>query len=397
MRVQAWRGGLFLVLLVSMAAAGCHPAEPETQPAQLPKVTVSHPIVRELVDEDEYSGWLQASKTVEVRSRVRGHIQKIQFKDGDLVKQDQLLFELDPRPFQAAIDETLANAKALESQQNAAEKDLARYKILIRQGATTQQELDKVEADALAYAARTAAKMQEAERFKLDLEYSRITAPIAGRIGRAMLTEGNLVNAGGSDPLLATIVAVDPVYAYFTIDERSLQRYQKLGREESGEKAKAPLREQKLLFRFGLDSDEGFPHQGLLDFADNKVDASTGTIEVRGTVKNAKGQFVPGSRVRVRIPVSDKYPALLVPDTAVLTDQDKKYLLVLGPDNKVLRRDVSLGKLLEDGQRVILPASQAGQGIQAGDWVITLGLQRARVNYPVEPLDSGGQPVAAGS
>jgi RND family efflux transporter MFP subunit len=355
------------------------------------------------MDEDDYTGWLQASAEVEVRSKVRGHIHKVQFRDGDMVKQGQSLFEIDPRPFQSAVDQSLAKAKVYDAQRLAAEKDVERHRYLIAHKATSQTELDKAEADALSFAAQKAATMQEAEQHKLDLEYSRITAPIAGRISRALLTEGNLVNAGGTDPVLTTIVAIDPIHVYFNVDERSLQLYQKNRPARASDKPAASLREQKIPFRFGLDTDEGFPHAGVLDFGENKVASSTGTIQVRGVVPNGKGLLLPGSRVRVRVPVSDNYQAAVVPDSAVLSDQDRKYLLVLGKENVVLRRDITPGRLLDDGMRVLLPAP--GEETTAGkkewiknwekEWVITLGLQRARVDYPVEPLDSQGQPIQA--
>ena len=380
--------------IVALAAMGCRGEAEKPQPS-LPKVTVSHPVARKLVDEDDFNGWLQATQSVEVRARVRGHIWKIHFRDGEMVKKDQLLFELDPRPFQAAVDEAEAQVRALDAQRVAAEKDVVRYETLVKSNAAPVQELDKSRADALSYVARVAATKEEATKFKLDLEFSRIVAPIAGRIGRAMLTEGNLVQAGGSDPVLTTIVAVDPIYVYFSIDERSMQRYQRMSQSGAEGKPTETIRQWKIPFRFGLDADQGFPHQGTLDFADNRVDPSTGTIEVRGVVANGKGLFVPGSRARVRIPVGDPYEALLVPDTAVLSDQEKRYLLVLGKDNVVLRRDVVLGKLLDDGLRVILPAAGEGEGVKPGDWVITLGLQRARIDDPVQPVDSQGQPIGA--
>lgn len=386
-------GWVSLGAIIAVAALGCRGETEKPQPA-LPKVTVGHPVAKKLVDEDDYNGWLQAPQTVEVRARVRGHIWKIHFRDGDMVKKDQLLFELDPRPFQAAVDEAEAKVKALDAQRIAADKDVIRYETLVKSNAAPVQELDKTRADAASYLAQVAAKKQEATKDKLDLEFSRITAPIAGRIGRALLSEGNLVNAGGSDPVLTTIVAVDPIYAYFSIDERSLQRYQRMPR--AGTDGTQPIRNLKIPFRFGLDTDQGYPHEGTLDFADNKVDASTGTIEVRGVVANTKGLFVAGSRVRVRIPVGEPYESVLVPDTAVLSDQEKRYLLVLGKDNVVLRRDVVLGKLRENGQRVVLPAS-GEEPVGPGDWLITLGLQRARIDYPVDPVDAQGQPIAKAS
>lgn len=391
MVVRIWLAFLTPVLLLELLAVGCHRQTAPSVTLAPPKVTVAHPVVRELTDEDEYSGWLRASEMVEVRGRVRGHIQKIHFQDGDLVQKGQLLFELDPRPFQVSIDQAVAETKAFDAQKVAAEKDVARYSQLVKSGGATQQQLEKAQADALAYDAQIAAKQEEVKRFQLDLEFSRITAPISGRISRAMLTEGNLVNAGGSDPLLTTIVAIDPIFAYFAVDERSLQKSQ---RNRDTDQPRPTLREQQVPFRFALDSDRDFPHEGLLDFAENQLDSGTGTIEVRGRVDNARGLYYPGSRVRVRVPFGKPYTALLVPDTAVLTDQDKKYLLVLGPNRVVLRRDVTLGKLLDDGMRVIVPGSQQDQQLAPDDWVITLGLQRARLNEPVEPLDAKGQPVS---
>lgn len=382
---------------VSLLGSGCNRAAAKPAPAEPPKVTVSRPTVRDVIDEDEYGGWLRAAKTVEVRARVRGHIDKIHFQDGDFVEKDQLLFELDPRPFQVQIDETVAAANALKAQQLAAEKDLARNRELARKGAVTQQELEKSEADALSFAARYAASLQQSERYKLDLEYARVTAPIAGRIGRAMLTEGNLVNAGGSDPLLTTIVSVDPIFAYFTVDERSLQRYLRERRPVEGETTKTTIRERQMPFHFALDSDEGFPHEGTLDFADNQVDSMTGTIEVRGVVANPRGQLVAGSRIRVRVAASESYAAILVPDEAILADQEKRYVLVLGRDNVVLRRDIQPGRLLDDGLRIVRGAGNGPDSLQKDDWIITIGLQRARVNYPVTPLTAEGQPPSVSS
>jgi len=395
------RPSAFVFLFTVLLIAGCDRSASTDNAKEASRVTVAHPIVRSLLDEDDYNGWLEASQTVDLRARVRGHIRKIEFKDGDMVQQGQLLFELDPRPFQAAVEEGEAQVKALEAQKVAADKNVARATDLLKANAVAVSEYEQIVADAHSYTARIAAKMQAVERCKLDLEFSRITAPIAGRIGRAMLTEGNLVNAGGTDPVLATIVAVDPIYVDFNVDERAMQRYQEIGAGRPGKDKQQPLREQKIPLSFGLDTEKGFPHQGYLVFADNKYAAGTGTIMVRGTSPNPDGRLVAGSRVHVRVPVSDKYEAAVVPDFAVLSDQDRKYLLILGKDNVVLRRDVTPGKLLDDGMRVILPAPGEEKAAGNNDWVknwesvwiITLGLQRARIDYPVQPLDSKGQPI----
>ncbi len=323
---------------------------------------------------------------------MRGHIEKIHFHDGDDVKQGDLLIELDPRPFRSAIEECLAQAKALEARKIAADKNVIRTTELLKRNAISAQEQEQIVADALALDAEWKAKLQQAETLKLDLEYSRIVAPIGGRISRAMLTEGNLVNAGGSDPLLTTIVCTDPMYIYFNIDERALQRYMKAHHADSA-KNQQPMRELKLPFSFGLDTDEGYPYEGTLDFVDNKIDPTTGTIPVRGVVGNDRRQFVSGSRVRIRLPVGGPYKATLVPDACVLTDQDKRYVLVLGKGNIALRRDISPGRLLDDGMRVLLAPPQGVAPLEPKDWIITLGMQRARVNYPVEPLDADGQAI----
>jgi len=378
-------------------AWGC--AKPKELPKpSLPRVTVAHPITRELTEESEFGGWLAASASVDVRARVRGHIDKVHFKDGDLVTKGQPLFKLDPRPFQAQIDQSKAQIRAFEAQKVAAEKDVARYTALIQSGGATKQQLEKAEADVKVFDAQVAAQTEVMREQQLNLEFSEVTSPIDGRISKALLTEGNLVNAGGSDPLLTNVVAISPVYVYFNVDERTLQRWQKLLSAEPGGKPtsqRPTVREQKLPIRFGLDTDEGVPHEAVLDFADNKIDPATGTVEIRGVIDNEDRKFLPGERVNVRIGIGKPYQGLLVPESAILSDQEKKYVLVLGKDNIVLRRDIKPGRLLDDGYRVVL--ANDGEPLTPADWIVTLGLQRARVNDPVEPLDADGQAVGGGS
>jgi RND family efflux transporter MFP subunit len=199
----------------------------ESPPPAPPKVTVAHPEQRTLVDEDNYNGWLEAAENVDVRSRVRGHIAKVAFTDGQIIKKGDLLFQLDPRPFEAEVGRTRDELRVVEAQKVAADRDYERMKQLVGEGAVSKSEADKSEARALSLAAQVQAVKQEITRKALDLEYAQITAPIGGKISRAQLTVGNLVNAGGTDPVLTTIVSIDPIYLYFNIDERSLQRYQK--------------------------------------------------------------------------------------------------------------------------------------------------------------------------
>jgi multidrug efflux system membrane fusion protein len=373
------------VVAIAVVVAGCQKAAPRAEPPP-PKVTVSAPETRQIVESDDYNGWIDSPAIVEVRSRVRGHIVKVHFTDGDIVKKDQLLFELDPRPFQQEIDRANEQVGIFQAQLNVALVEEKRMVQLQKTNSASQIEIETSAAKARSLEAQVEAQKKDVERKKLELEYSRVTSPIAGRIGRAMLSEGNLVNAGGSDPLLTTIVAIDPVQIYFAVDERSLQRYQKMSPSTN---PSGTLRERKLPFQFGLETDDGYPHKGVLDFADNRVDSNTGTIQIRGLVSNPQGRFLPGSRVRVRIPFGGEQAAVLVPDTAILSDQDRRYVLVVDEKNVVQRRDIALGKLLDDGMRIVT------SGVKGDERLITLGIQTARINYPVEPVAPATQPAVA--
>src|SRR4051794_5000768 len=217
---------------LGMALNGCDNAPPRAEPPP-PKVSVQHPELRKLVDYDRYNGWLRASDSVDIRSRVRGHLDKTLFSDGDMVKKGQLLFELDPRPFQAEIGRASDQVKIYEAQLVASTREEARMKELVGKGGASQAQVDTAEAQRKSLEAQIEGIKQEVKRRELDLEYSRITAPFAGRIGRAMLSVGSLVNAGGAEEVLATLVSIDPIYVYFNIDERSLQRYM-TGRRSGG-------------------------------------------------------------------------------------------------------------------------------------------------------------------
>jgi RND family efflux transporter MFP subunit len=377
--------GKFIAAAFAALLAGCEKEVVRTEPPP-PKVTVATPETRQLVDADNFNGWIEPLSTVDVRSRVRGHIVKVHFTDGDIVKADQLLFELDPRPLQQDVDRATEQVNIFKAQLKVAQLEEQRMAGLRKTNSASQLEVDMSFAKARSLEAQVEAQQHEVERKKLELEYSRVTAPIAGRIGRAMMTAGNLVNAGGSDPLLATIVAIDPVEVYFSIDERTLQRYQKVvpATQTSG-----TVRERKLPFMFGLESEEGYPHDGTINFADNRVDAKTGTILVRGFIPNPDGKLLPGSRVRVRLPMGDAKPSIVIPDTAILSDQDRRYVLLVGDKNVIQRRDIKPGKLLDDGMRVVT------SGLTANDRLVTMGLQSARINYPVEPVAPATQPAVA--
>ncbi len=377
-----------ILALAGAFSSGCQHDTAAARESRPPKVTVGHPSFAQITDEESYNGWLRALAQVDVRARVRGHIKKVYFHAGDMVAKDQLLFELDPRPFQAQIDQAVAQTKALEAQKVSLAADVARYTDLVKTRVVTQQQLDKAVADLGYSAAQIDAMNEEVKARKLDLEYSRITAPIAGRIGRAMLTEGNLVNAGGSDPILATIFQTDPLALYFSVDESAVQNFQKAELDRYGKEAAkveaAPLRDRKYPVRFALDTDEGFPRQALLDFANPQVDAATGTVEFRAEVPNPDGLFAPGYRTRVQVPLGPPYDAVLVPESAINTDQQYKYLLTVDAKGIVKRCDVQTGRLQENGLRVVTSSKPP---LEKSTQIIVEGVQRARLNYPVEPIE----------
>jgi RND family efflux transporter MFP subunit len=386
MRLQLAAATSLFGTLLLIGLSGCAEAPAAVAP-QPPKVTVMHPEQRDLTNYEEFNGWMAADQTVEVRARVRGHIKKVHFSDGQYVKKGDVLFELDPRPYQAEIGAISDKIKVFDAQKTAADRDAARYRELVPQRAASQKDLDKAEAAVGSLNAEIQATKNQLERSKLDLEYSKITADINGRVSKAELTEGNLVNAGGSDPLLTTIVSVDPVRIYFNVDERSLMRYAKSIGAQGGNLADllANLKDQKATFKFALDGETGFTHEGTLQFGDNRVDPSTGTVQVYGIVPNKEKMFVPGSRVRVRLPIGKPYKANLVPDTAILADQNKRYVLIVDDKKTVRRRDVVLGTLTDEGMRAITPDEKLAEGETVPQWLVIIdNLQRARLNYPVE-------------
>jgi RND family efflux transporter MFP subunit len=366
---------------------GCESPPPAATPPP-PKVMVMHPVARELSDHEEFNGWMAADRTVEVRSRVRGHIKKVHFIDGQYITQGDPLFTLDPRPFQAEIDKASNTLKVFEAQKVAADKEETRLRSLQTKGGASLQQVEKAEADALALAAQISGVQNEIERAKLDLEYSKITADIDGRISKAELTEGNLVNAGGSDPLLTTIVSVDPIRIYFNVDERSMQRYAKSVGAAGGNLSDllANMKDREAKFLFAIDDGESsFTHEGTLRFGDNRVDSSTGTIQIYGSVANADGMFVPGSRVRVRLTIGQPVASTLVPDTAILSDQDKRYVLIVDDKKTARRRNVTLGAITDDGLRAIRAADKLAESESVAKWqVIVDNLQRVRLNDLVE-------------
>ena len=369
-----------LVLCGLPALAGCKNETAKAAPPPPPTVTVAQPIVREVIDYDEYAGRMDAVEQVEVRARVRGYLQSIGFKDGDDVKSGQTLFQIDPRPFEATYKTAQGQVDQLKARRIKNDADVKRYQDLVPKGAASQQDLDRAIGELGETVAGISSAQAEVERARLDLEYAKVTAPIDGMISRAQLTVGNLIGAGGGgDQLLTTIVRLNPIYVYFDVDQRAAQGYRKAAVESRG--AAAPpksVRDMNIKFQFGLASETGFPHEGVIDFIDNKVDATTGTISIRGEVKNDQEVFRPGFFARVRVAAGNTYKALLVSDRAVGTQQGQKYVLVIDDKNTVIFRPVTLGTAQEGGLRVVR------SGLAAGERVVVNGLQRARPGSTVK-------------
>ncbi len=374
---HTWPSGL-AGLALGLLLAGCQPETP-LAPTEPPVVTVSRPIEKDVTDYDQYTGRLEAAQTVEVRAQVRGELVAIHFKDGSVVKEGELLFEIDPRHYQAALDVARAKKANAEANKKLADTEFDRtYRLFQNKGATAQ-EVEVWVAKKNVTIAEVKQAEGEIDRAQLDVEFCKIKAPITGRISRPLVTRGNIVNAGGGDTLLTTIVSIDPIYVYFDVDERSLELFRQRRDKEVGPAAenKPPV----IPIYLGLVADDNqYPRAGFIDFAENKLNAATGTIRVRGVFPNKDGRLTPGQFARVRIPVGDKYRGLLVTDQAIGIDQGQKYVLVVNSQNKVEYRPVTPGRL--DGDlRIFSPDS----GVKADDWVIVNGVQRVRPGIPVTP------------
>jgi membrane fusion protein, multidrug efflux system len=361
------------------ALSGCGGGVPAAVAPPVPEVIVSKPEVRQVTDYFEFPGQVMPVEEVEVRARVTGYLVKVNFTDGQNVKKGDLLYEIDPRPYQAALQRAEGELVRNRSLMVKAQLNLARSKRLRPSGAVSEDEYEQHVAN-LDVLKGTIESAQGAVRdAELNLEFTKITSPIDGRVSRTRLTVGNLVQTGaGESNVLTTVVSTNPVYVYFDIDEHTLLRYYQLAFKTNQELHPNHLKDRKFPVEIGLASEVGFPHKGIMDFADNRLERSTGTIRVRGIFPNPREYLTPGLYVRVRIPFGDPHQALLVDDRAVNTDQKLKYLLTVNQENVVEYRRVSVGRLL-DGLRVI------ESGLQADDLVVVKGVQRARPGSKVQP------------
>ncbi|MGB8356094.1 MAG: efflux RND transporter periplasmic adaptor subunit [Chthoniobacteraceae bacterium] len=370
----------FIALLV---LASCGQPKPAAPPP--PSVIVNQPVQHMVVDWDEYSGRLQSPETASIAARVSGLIVDSPFKEGALVKKGDVLFVIDDRPFKADLDNKRAAVAKDNAQLSLADIQLHRNAELLKTRVIAQQDYDTANATYEQAVAQLAADKAAEETSALNFEWTRVTAPFTGRISRMAVTTGNLVNGGGASQAtqLTTLVSVDPVYCYVPVPERSYVTYQQVARQEKH----TSLEDANISCFMQLENETDFGHAGTIDFIDNAVDPATGTIQLRGVFPNPNGLLKPGLFARLRIPGSVPYQALLVPDAAVGTQQDERFLLITGSNNIVESRPVKLGRLFGE-LRVI------SDGLKPGDKVIVDGLQKARPGAPVNPSEAPIPPEA---
>ena len=384
--VRGWLGSGLLCALLAAAATGCTTSAPKAKEQKVVEVTVTTPITDTVLDYQDFTGRLDAYRTVEIRARVPGYLtQQIMFREGDRVKKDQPLYLIDPRPYQAAYDQAVTQIALNQATLNYAKATLSRDKAA-GFSAVSPQQIDQDEAAVAEADARVNSAKANAEAARINLDFTRITAPFDGRISRRAVDPGNVVI--GDNTMLTTLVTETPVYAYFDVDERTFLDLQKLQTEWLNPLVKLKaglslpgvnslpvdggitlLAQSKVLMR--LANEDKYTRIGAINFVDNRVIATSGTIRMRGVFENDSGDLTSGLFARVRLPIGKPYKALLVPDEALLSDQGRKYLYVVNANNEVVYHDVELGQLIE-GLRVIK------KGLSADEQVIVVGMQRVR-------------------
>lgn len=351
------------ILLAAVLVAGCGSAASTDMMPPPPEVSVAPVVARDVRQWDEFVGRIEAVESVELRPRVSGYIDRVAFVEGSEVAQGDLLFVIDQRPYRAALAQAEAELARATTQATLARSEAARARRLAEARAISAEELDQREAAAAQAGAAVAAAEAAVAVAQLNFDFTEVRSPIAGRAGRAFVTAGNLAQADAT--LLTTVVSLDPVYAYFEGDEHAYLRYNAMDRNggrQSSRRARNPV-------RVGLSDEVGYPHEGEMDFMDNRVDPHTGTIRARAVLSNADRIFTPGLFARIQLLGSDTFRALLIDDKAVLTDQDRKFVYVVGADGTAQRRDVQLGRIV-DGLRIV------ESGLQEGDQVIVNGVQK---------------------
>jgi RND family efflux transporter MFP subunit len=377
-----------LTAFLALVVVACGSNEYVEPPA--PAVTVARPESRGVVDYLEFTGTTEAINSVDIRARIQGFLQEVNFEEGAYVEEGDLLYVIEPDEYKARVNRAEASLEVARTGKVLAEATLARMEEAYESRAISEVDLLEARARAAAAASLVDQARADLERAQLDLSYTRIYAPISGRVGRTLVDPGNLVGAEDKT-LLTTLIQYDPIYAYFDMSERNLLEIlgmaaeQRTGTRRTGDYSE----ESKTPVQLGRANDEGYPFEGLVDFSDQQVDAQTGTFLVRGVFPNPEPlMLLPGLFVRLRIPLQEHEGALLVTDRAIGSDQSGKFLLVVDEENVVQHRRVETGALV-DGLRVI------ESGIEASDWVVVNGLLRARPGSKVTPQREGETPPPA--
>jgi RND family efflux transporter MFP subunit len=377
------------ILATGILLAGCGKGAPAGGPPQgaggPPPVSVA-PVTKRAVQEfDEFSARLEAVESVDIRARVAGTLDKVHFSEGQKIKKGDVLFTIDPRPFAMEVAKVEARIAATRTQWGLAKSELTRAEKLLPMQAISLQEVDQLRAAVRNGETSIQAAQAELNVAKLNLSFTRIASPIDGRISRAAVTPGNLVNAG--EPVLTTVVSMDRVYAYFDASEATYLKYVRAAKDGTRQSS----RETANPVLMGLSDEEGYPHTGSMDFVDNRLNPATGSMRARAVFDNSNAQFTPGLSARIKLIGSGSYEATVVPDRAITTDQTRKIVMVIGANNIVEPREVKPAALI-DGMRVVT-------GVKAGENIIIEGLQRAFPGAPVTPqvmkVDDKGMPITA--
>jgi RND family efflux transporter MFP subunit len=365
----------FVLLGLCLGLAGCARAPAGPPPAPL-SVSFSRPVEKEITDYATYTGRTSAVDSVGVRARVWGYLNKVNFKEGTLVTKGDVLFEIDPLTYEATLHQAEGSLASIQARVERLDADLVRARRMIQTHAVSQEDYDKVAGDRGEAVASRESLKAAVERAKLDLRYTKVTAPVSGRVSRYLVTVGNLIQAGDQNggTLLTTIVSVDPMYVDFDVDEYTVLRVREMIRQGKAKSA----RDAPLPVFLGLANEDGFPHQGVVNFVDNQVNPKTGTLRLRGVFVNKDEALSPGYFARIRVPIGFPHRALLISDRAVDTDQGQKIVYVIDKDNKVATRPVRLGAL-HDGLRAV------DDGLKADERIVVNGLQQVRPGATVEP------------
>lgn len=375
---------LRLTMTLSIAvliASGCGPSR-QMPKAEPPNVTVAPAIKRQVVDFSEYTGHIEAVASVDVYAKVSGYLEKVAFEDGALVKKGDLLFEIDKRTYQAEYNQATSQKELFLAKKALADATLARNKKLVGSGAVSQELFDESVAAANEAAAQVDAADSEIAARKVDLDYCTINAAISGRIDRTYVTDGNLIQSGVGEPtLLTTIVSVDPVYAYFDVDELALLSYIKRHTPTTNPEGESSLRELKIPVQIYLADGSEYPLLGTIDFGSNQINAGSGTLTVRAVIPNPQGTLRPGLFVRVKVAAKAPYQAVLVPEGAIGADQSDRYVYLLDKSGNAERRSVQLGT--KQGRLRVVKS-----GLAEGEKVIVNGLLLVRPGKPVKAQDT---------